>query len=233
MKNYNRIALLIDGDNAQSKFIKQYIAEVSKFGKVTVKRVYADWTKNTMNGWKKVLEQNAVRAMQKFAYTNGKNSTDIALIIDAMDLIHSGKIEGVCIVSSDSDFTGIAHRIREEGMFIMGIGNNQTPESFRNACEKFVFTDVFDNENSVKRSKKIIDFTLIDEAFNLVVNENTGLALLSRFSEALRKLDSSFDHRIFGFKNFKDFCDGLKPKYELVLGKDNQTYSIRSLTNNI
>ena len=120
--NTQKIAILIDGDNAESHLVAEFIAEAGRYGKVTVKRIYADWTSPSMKGWKEQLNSYAVRPMQKFAYTRGKSSTDTALIIDAMDLLHEKKVDGFCIVSSDSDYTGLAHRIREEGNFIMGIG---------------------------------------------------------------------------------------------------------------
>lgn len=136
-----KIALLIDGDNAQPRLFEQILSEASKYGKATIRRIYGDWTSPTMNGWKTVLNHFAIRPMQKFSYTTGKNSTDSALIIDAMDILHSGLVNGFCIVSSDSDYTGLAHRIREEGIFVMGIGQEKTPEAFVKACEIFIYTE--------------------------------------------------------------------------------------------
>ena len=142
MTTGNKIAILIDGDNAESGLIEQYISEAGRFGRVTVKRIYGDWTDTHMKSWKEQLNSFAVRPMQKFAYTKAKNSTDTALIIDAMDLLHSKLVDGFCIVSSDSDYTGLAHRIREEGMFIMGIGKSHTPEAFVKSCENFTFSEI-------------------------------------------------------------------------------------------
>ena len=139
MATENKIAILIDGDNAESTLIEQFISEAGRFGRVTVKRIYGDWTEPQLKNWKEQLNQFAIRPMQKFAYTKAKNSTDTALIIDAMDLLHAKLVDGFCIVSSDSDYTGLAHRIREEGMFIMGIGKSHTPEAFVKACENFTF----------------------------------------------------------------------------------------------
>lgn len=136
-----KIALLIDGDNAQPRLFEQILSEASKYGKATIRRIYGDWTSPSMNGWKTVLNHFAIRPMQKFSYTTGKNSTDSALIIDAMDILHSGLVNGFCIVSSDSDYTGLAHRIREEGIFVMGIGQAKTPEAFVKACEIFIYTE--------------------------------------------------------------------------------------------
>ncbi|HEY0297717.1 MAG TPA: NYN domain-containing protein [Arachidicoccus sp.] len=135
------IAVLIDGDNAQAKLIKEIIEEVSIYGKATVRRIYGDWTMPQMNGWKDTINQYSINPIQKFSYTTGKNSTDSSLIIDAMDILYAGNIEGFCIVSSDSDYTGLAKRIREEGLFVMGIGRRSTPIAFVNSCEIFTFTE--------------------------------------------------------------------------------------------
>ena len=133
-----RLAILIDCDNARSSAIGRTIAEAAKYGTITVRRGYGDWTTPEMAGWKNECQANAVQPIQQFRYTTGKNATDSALIIDAMDLLHSGRVEGFCIVSSDSDFTRLATRIREQGMFVMGVGKSQTPKPFVNACAVFV-----------------------------------------------------------------------------------------------
>jgi uncharacterized protein (TIGR00288 family) len=135
------IAVLIDGDNAQAKLIKEIIEEVSKYGKVTVRRIYGDWTTSHMNSWKETINHHSFSPIQMFSYTSGKNSTDSSLIIDAMDILHSKSVEGFCIVSSDSDYTGLAKRIREEGLFVMGIGRKTTPIAFVNSCEIFTFSE--------------------------------------------------------------------------------------------
>jgi len=137
-----KMAVLIDGDNAESELIEHILNEVAKFGKVSIKRIYADWTLPQMNKWKAQLNKYAIRPIQKFSYTTGKNSTDTALIIDVMDIMHHKQADGFCIVSSDSDYTGIAHRIREEGLFVMGIGKSHTPEAFVKACESFTYTEI-------------------------------------------------------------------------------------------
>ena len=143
-----KIALLIDGDNAQASLIKEIIAEVSKYGKATIRRIYGDWTSSSMNSWKPILNENSINAMQNFAYTTGKNATDGAMIIDAMDILHSNSVDGFCIVSSDSDFTGLAKRIREDGLFVMGIGRRSTPIAFKNSCEIFTLTENLDLPSS-------------------------------------------------------------------------------------
>ena len=133
--------MLIDGDNAQPSLIEHVLAETAKYGVVTTRRIYGDWTTPQMSGWKDSLHSHAVQPMQQFRYTTGKNATDSALIIDAMDLLHAGTVRGFCIVSSDSDYTRLATRIREGGLFVMGVGRSDTPKSFVNACEVFVYTE--------------------------------------------------------------------------------------------
>lgn len=271
MNEEKKIAILIDGDNAESGLIEQYISEAGQNGRVTVKRIYADWTDNKMKSWKEQINKFAIRPIQKFAYTTGKNSTDTALIIDAMDLLHAKLIDGICIVSSDSDYTGLAHRIREQGLFIMGIGKSHTPEAFIKACEKFTFSEILQpsendqiKEASKKEEKKNeskaghkakkladkenidelrlimigpleksgvkpIDFSQIESAFQMVVDLDTGQALLSRFSEALRKVDPTFDHRNFGYKSFRKFCELLAPNYETVVHDDGMTFSLKKV----
>lgn len=264
MNGSNKIAVLIDGDNAESALIEQILAEAGKYGRVTVKRIYGDWTDNKMSKWKEQLNKHAIRPMQKFSYTTGKNSTDTALIIEAMDLLHSNLVDGFCIVSSDSDYTGLAHRIREQGLFVMGIGRSHTPEAFVKACENFTFAEILMPQDSkeakketksettehikvdapklpgikivgkidlpligsLKKSAKPVNLKDIERAFNMVVDVNTGLALLSRFSEALRRVDPTFDHRNYGCSSFRIFCEKLEPNYSMHLHEDGQTISL-------
>ena len=232
----SKIAVLIDGDNADPALVADVLAEAGRYGKVTVKRIYADWTLPAMRAWKERLNSHAVRPIQKFAYTRAKNSTDTALIIDAMDLLHSRLVDGFCIVSSDSDYTGLAHRIREEGMFVMGIGMQHTPEAFIQSCATFTFTEILrakesvvssENSSSSQLPPKAVDIDLISRGFRIAVNIDSGLAALARLAEELRKLDPTFDHRNYGFPSFKRFCEALGPGYELVLGKDGTTYFLR------
>jgi uncharacterized protein (TIGR00288 family) len=153
-ENKFNIAVLIDGDNAQAKLIKEILEEVSKYGKATIRRIYGDWTTPHMNSWKEVINQYSFNPIQKFSYTTGKNSTDSSLIIDAMDILHSDSVDGFCIVSSDSDYTGLAKRIREEGMFVMGIGRRLTPKAFVQSCEIFTFAENLISEaEGEKRAK--------------------------------------------------------------------------------
>lgn len=137
-----RLAVLIDADNAQAGVIDGLLTEIASYGEATVKRIYGDFTAPASSQWKKVLHRYAIKPVQQFAYTTGKNSTDSTLIIDAMDLMYARRFDGFCLVSSDSDFTGLALRIREEGLLVLGFGEQKTPESFRNACHKFVSTEI-------------------------------------------------------------------------------------------
>lgn len=137
-----RLAVLIDADNAQAAVIEGLLAEIARYGEATVKRIYGDFTAPTSASWKKVLQQYAIKPIQQFAYTTGKNATDSTMIIDAMDLLYTRKFDGFCLITSDSDFTGLAVRLREEGLTVLGFGEQKTPMAFRNACHKFLFTEV-------------------------------------------------------------------------------------------
>ena len=145
-----KLAVLIDADNAQASIIEGLLAEIATFGEATVKRIYGDFTATASAQWKKVLQTHAIKPVQQFAYTTGKNATDSTLIIDAMDLLYTRRFDGFCLVSSDSDFTGLALRIREEGLTVLGFGEQKTPDAFRNACHKFIFTEVLRPVSSQK-----------------------------------------------------------------------------------
>jgi len=224
------IALLIDADNAQPKLLKQIIEEVSKYGKATIRRIYGDWTNTSLNSWKTSLNDFSFNPIQKFAYTTGKNSTDSSLIIDAMDILHSKKVEGFCIVSSDSDYTGLAKRIREEGIFVMGIGEKKTPMAFVQSCEIFTYCENIAVEittpvtsikarNLKEKSKSHAPVappfaSLIDKAFDITVNEDTE-TLISKVGNNIRKIDPAFDPRAYGFKNLTQLFESL-PNYTVV-----------------
>jgi len=142
-----RLAVLIDADNAQPTVVQPLLAEIAKYGVASVKRGYGDWTTHRLNGWKAVLNEHAIQPVQQFGYTTGKNSTDAALIIDAMDLLYTGRLQGFCIVSSDSDFTRLATRLRESGMIVYGFGEQKTPRAFVTACDKFIYTEILATED--------------------------------------------------------------------------------------
>lgn len=138
----NRLAVLIDADNAQASVVEGLLAEVAKYGLASVKRIYGDFTAQNSNSWKKVLLKHSINPVQQFAYTTGKNATDSSLIIDAMDLMYTGRFDGMCLVSSDSDFTRLAQRLREEGLTVYGFGEQKTPDAFVQACDKFIYTEI-------------------------------------------------------------------------------------------
>ncbi|MEO5777601.1 MAG: NYN domain-containing protein [Flavobacterium sp.] len=225
------IAVLIDGDNAQPKLIKEILEEVSKYGKATIRRIYGDWTKSQMNGWKDIINQYSISPIQKFAYTTGKNSTDSSLIIEAMDILHSKNTEGFCIVSSDSDYTGLAKRIREEGLFVMGIGQKKTPSAFVQSCEIFTFTEnlIIEPETKPIAKKKTstkeiaaketdttskINLSIINKAFDISANEDDE-AYISNIGTNLRKISPSFDPRSYGFRNLTKLFESLD-RYQVV-----------------
>lgn len=153
-----KLAVLIDGDNIPSAYVKEMMEEIAKYGNPTIKRIYGDWTKPNLSKWKNILLENAITPIQQYGYTLGKNSTDSAMIIDAMDILYSEKVDGFCIVSSDSDFTRLATRLREAGMQVFGIGEKKTPEPFIVACDKFIYIEILknqsnDNDSDVEESK--------------------------------------------------------------------------------
>lgn len=196
-----KIAILIDGDNAQASLLKEIIAEVSKHGKATIRRIYGDWTTHTMNSWKNPLNEFSINPIQKFSYSSGKNSTDSAMIIDAMDILHYNNVDGFCIVSSDSDYTGLAKRIREEGLFVMGIGRKTTPIAFQTSCEIFTFTEnlqLNDEIQEVGKDPKLIEskesstkkVNSKKKEADIELKENTYSKLAS---EDLTKIDKAFE----------------------------------------
>lgn len=223
----HHIALLVDGDSAQRSLIKHILTEVSKHGSVTTRRIYGDWTTAQMSGWKEVLQTYAFQPIQQFRYTKGKNATDSALIIDAMDLLHGGAVDGFCIVSSDSDFTRLATRIREEGLFIMGIGRRQTPTSLVNACEVFVYDENLtpaeqtaseqitdDRRDSPEGSDWIntID-RAIETAIEVDANEEDWV-MLSIVGSQILKLDPAFDARTYGYSRLSLLVRSRPDKFE-------------------
>lgn len=232
-KKFN-IAILIDGDNAQAKLLKETIEEVSKYGKATIRRIYGDWTSQAMNSWKELTNQHSINPIQKFSYTSGKNSTDGALIIDAMDILHSKNVEGFCIVSSDSDYTGLAKRIREEGLFVMGIGEKKTPQAFVKSCDIFTYTENIavklvekkpapvekstakspeKKKSAPKAAKKSTvlsenDEATIAKAFEISTDEN-DTAYISKVGGNIRKIDPSFDARTYGYSSLSKLFESL------------------------
>ncbi|MCO5231088.1 MAG: NYN domain-containing protein [Chitinophagales bacterium] len=241
-KRFN-IAVLVDGDNAQPKLIKEIVEEVSKYGKATIRRIYGDWTSVQMNSWKLLINQYSFNPIQKFSYTTGKNSTDSSLIIDAMDILHEDNVDGFCIVSSDSDYTGLAKRIREEGMFVMGIGEKKTPEAFVKSCEVFTYTEnllaedekevvlIKSSNTSLKSDAKVqpkkyvrlseVDSRNIHKAYLISLNdEDDDISYISQIGKNIKKIDPSFDPRTYGYGTLKKLFEGLK-EYQVIKNEVN------------
>jgi uncharacterized protein (TIGR00288 family) len=207
-----RLAVLIDADNTSPKLIKEMFDELASYGTITVKRAYGDWTNPRLNGWREVLLGNAISPQQQFAYTSGKNSTDSALIIDAMDLLYSGHVEGFAIVSSDSDFTPLATRLRESGKRVIGVGQRKTPKAFVEACERFVFLEVLAREGvataqamePAKDEQPRPIQSVLTKAMNKVNTDDEDWASLSALGNHLNRTDPSFDSRNYGFGRLSD-----------------------------
>ncbi len=236
--------MLIDGDNAQAGLLTQMLVEAARYGQVTVRRIYGDWTTSNMNSWKETLNFHAFQPIQQFRYTIGKNATDSAMIIDAMDIMHSGVVEGFCLVSSDSDYTRLATRIRETGIFVMGIGEKKTPKPFVNACDVFVYT-----ENLVAEKKKTTTSSnrrrtttkqknggdtkaeteakneaetradtdplpILEQAYEMAVRDD-GWARLDVMGTNLYQLDPGFDPRTYGQKQLSRLVRSMKDIFEM------------------
>lgn len=218
MTNATNLAVLVDADNAQSSLITQILAEVARYGTATVRRAYGDWTTPHLAGWKDVLHVHAVQPIQQFRYTTGKNATDSALIIDAMDLLHGGKLDGFCLVSSDSDFTRLATRIREAGLSVYGFGEKKTPQPFVAACDKFIHTEILNGADATRKPKIAQDAklqSLVVPAIALAAQED-GWAPLSAIGSLLDKCDPSFDPRNYGFKKLSELVKA-QPSLEVRL----------------
>lgn len=218
-----KLAVLIDADNAQASVVQELLAEVSRYGTATIKRAYGDWTTSNLKSWKEVLHTMAIQPIQQFSYTSGKNATDSALIIDAMDILHEGKVEGFCLVSSDSDFTRLATRIREAGLVVYGFGERKTPEPFVAACDKFVYTEILraptDTEDAkpqaASASKVATESSaaavpelpklkpMIVNALDVVARDD-GWATLSALGSQLNRNHPSFDSRNYGVTKLGD-----------------------------
>ncbi|MBI2836303.1 MAG: NYN domain-containing protein [Chloroflexi bacterium] len=222
-----RIAMLIDADNAQpsSTLIEKMIAEASKYGLVTIRRAYGDWTMPQMKSWREIASIHAIQPIQQFQNTVGKNATDSALIIDAMDILYDGNVSGFCLVSSDSDYTRLTTRLREKGLFVMGIGQNTTPRAFVNACEVFVYTQNLIAEKEKPKiappspEKSAVEVVadplpLLKNAFDMAVQED-GWAFLGTIGGYLRQLDPSFDTRTYGYRQLSQLIRAHSGVFEI------------------
>jgi uncharacterized LabA/DUF88 family protein len=219
MENTDKLAVLIDADNAQPGIVDSLIAEIANYGIASVKRIYGDWTSPSLKGWKEVLLQHSIQPMQQFAYTKGKNATDSAMIIDAMDLLYTGNFNGFCIVSSDSDFTKLASRVREAGLIVYGFGEKKTPSPFVSACDKFIFTEVLraktdENQAIAKKSSSELkgESKLVSLLRNAVeaASDDSGWAHLAPVGSNIAKQSPEFDPRNYGYAKLGDLVVATK-----------------------
>ncbi len=226
-----RIAVLVDGDNTQPSLIEGILTETTKYGLVAVRRVYGDWTEPSMKGWKDALNRLAIQPIQQFRYTVGKNATDSALIIDAMDILYEGVVEGICLVSSDSDYTRLATRIREKGLFVMGIGRKTTPRPFVNACEVFVYTENIAAEAEASRTTRGVRkaspssqapseeapsdaLPILKTAIETAMGDSDW-ANLGAVGNILRQNDPSFDPRSYGYRQLLQLVRAYPDSFEI------------------
>jgi len=240
MENDRKIAVLIDADNVSEKYIKFIFAEISNHGTPTYKRIYGDWTKPQLASWKTVLLNYSITPIQQYSYTTGKNSTDSALIIDAMDILYSGHVDGFCIVSSDSDFTKLAARLREAGMYVVGMGEKKTPMPFISACELFKYLEVLaplptdsgqtggivktDKPDTPKDSMASLEELI--EALKVIVTESSdedGWAFLGEVGKKLNKRYPDFDTRNYGYAKLTPFISSLK-QFEIQSRKSSRPH---------
>src|SRR5271156_1000898 len=212
----SRFAVLIDADNVPYSNVKGMMEEIAKYGTPTFKRIYGDWTKPTVSGWKSVLLENAITPIQQYSYTTGKNATDSAMIIDAMDILYTGKVDGFCIISSDSDFTRLALRLREAGVKVIGMGQKKTPSPFIAACDKFIYIEILAENTtptSKEEDKKEEDTTVPNtikqlgkKTIQLISSsigdlaDDAGWAFLGEVGNLILKKEPDFDARNYGFK---------------------------------
>jgi len=227
-----RLAVLIDADNVPYSNVKGMLEEIARYGTPTFKRIYGDWTKPTLSGWKTVLLESAITPIQQYSYTSGKNSSDSALIIDAMDILYTGRVDGFCIVSSDSDFTRLATRLREAGMKVIGIGEKKTPAPFIASCNKFIYIEILKKEE--RQVSTIIKTTPKDknkkpaqaissvnrDLIKLVIDsindieEEDGWVFLGVLGNLILKKQPDFDPRNYGHKKLIDLIKSI-PQIEI------------------
>lgn len=210
----NNLAVLIDGDNIPSAYVKEMMEELAKFGNPTIKRIYGDWTNPHLGKWKAVLLENAITPIQQYGYTQGKNATDSAMIIDAMDILYSNKVDGFCLVSSDSDFTRLATRLREAGKNVIGIGEKKTPDPFIVACDRFIYLEILKNKNKdeqpenypEKAQKKNNVDRITPRVIRFIANtisdvaDDDGWAFMGDVGSLLQKKQPNFDSRNYGYQ---------------------------------
>jgi len=227
MEGNMNLAVLIDGDNVPSAYLKEMLEEIAKYGNPTIKRIYGDWTKPHLSKWKKVLLDNAITPIQQYGYTAGKNATDSAMIIDAMDILYTGRVTGFCLVSSDSDFTRLAVRLREAGMTVFGIGEKKTPDPFIVSCDKFIYLEILHKqpeETEVKATSETREKLKVDKITPKVINlisstisdleDDEGWAFLGEVGALLQKKQPNFDSRNYGFQKLTPLIKSID-KFEI------------------
>jgi len=244
MESNPNLAVLIDGDNIPSAYLSEMIEEITKYGNPTIKRIYGDWTRPWLSKWKNLLLENAITPVQQYGYTSGKNATDSAMIIDAMDILYSERVQGFCIVSSDSDFTRLATRLREAGKLVIGIGEKKTPTPFVVACDRFIFIEILkksstETPTSIKNSFDSVgpkEIALIAWAVSDLSDED-GWAFLGDVGGLIQKKQPSFDARNYGFEKLTplivstgkfeiDKRDNVKSRYKLVYVRNKKVESV-------
>lgn len=224
------LAVLIDGDNIPSKYVKEMLEEIAKYGNPSIKRIYGDWTKPSLVKWKDVLLKNAITPVQQYGYTTGKNATDSAMIIDAMDILYSGKVNGFSLVSSDSDFTRLAIRLREAGMTVFGIGERKTPDPFIVSCDKFIYLEILHKNTSeesatIKKDKNSSVDKITPKVVDLIIStiadveDEEGWAFLGEVGTLLQKKQPNFDARNYGFRKLTPLVKSLN-QIEIVSRKN-------------
>jgi uncharacterized LabA/DUF88 family protein len=239
----SNLAVLIDGDNIPSAHVKEMMEEITKYGNPTIKRIYGDCTKPTLTKWKNLLLENAITPIQQYGYTTGKNATDSAMIIDAMDILYSQKVDGFCLVSSDSDFTRLATRLREAGMLVIGIGEKKTPNPFIVACDKFIYIEILkghtkeiaseSEKNPGKNAVDKVNATVIKLIASTIsdLSDEDGWAFLGDVGSMLQKKQPNFDPRNYGFQKLTPLVksigkfeieerEGTKSRYKLIYVKN-------------
>jgi len=218
--NQARLAVLIDADNAQASIVEELLGEIAQYGVASVKRIYGDWTDTRLKGWKSALLEHGINPVQQFAYTTGKNATDSALIIDAMDLLYTDKLDGFCIISSDSDFTRLASRIRESGLKVYGFGEKKTPKAFMSACDKFIYTEILrkcDETQETKQKRAPIKTQKLDlKLLNMLRHavddtaDEAGWSHLGSVGQNVLNKSPEFDPRNYGFKKLRELLENSK-----------------------
>ena len=235
-----RIAMLIDADNIAPKYLKDIFDEISDYGVVTYKRIYGDWTSGDKKSWKRHILEWSINPMQQYSYTTGKNATDSAMIIDAMDILYSENIDGFCLVSSDSDFTKLAQRLRESGKYVVGMGESKTPVAFRKACDTFKILDLLaqENEGDISENKtkntnvtedELTSIDVIVQSVRKVILDNTNKGKptgVGEIGSVLSKKHSDFDVRNYGYSKLTTFLESLK-EFEVLIKTDGQTIKLK------